>query len=336
MSRRARRPSADPETLADGVLARERSALARAITLVESSRPADRERAQDMLQRLLPRTGKAIRLGVSGVPGVGKSTFIEALGLRLIDAGHRVAVLAIDPSSTVTGGSILGDKTRMNALSLRDEAFIRPSPTGGHLGGVTRMTRESILLCEAAGHDVVLVETVGVGQSETVVVDMVDCYLVLMLPGAGDDLQGIKKGVLEHADLIAVNKADGDTLASAWQARVAYERALSIVGHSSDWTPRAVTCSATTGDGLDELWALVRAHRRQAIESGEHVRRRERQRVRWLWSSVEQRLLESFRESDGMAARVAASEEAVRRRTKTVSRAAEELIDAWHRSHDAR
>ena len=329
MSARARRPAADPVALADGVLARERSALARAITLIESSRGADRALAQDLLERLLPRTGKAIRLGVSGVPGVGKSTFIEALGLRLIDAGHRVAVLAIDPSSTVTGGSILGDKTRMNALSLREEAFIRPSPTGGHLGGVTRVTRESILLCEAAGFDVVLVETVGVGQSETVVVDMVDCYLVLMLPGAGDDLQGIKKGVLEHADLIAVNKADGETRDEAERARATYERALSILRPAGGWQPRALTCSAATGDGLDELWALVRRHRREAIDSGAHVERREDQQVRWLWSSVERRLLESFRETRGMAERIARSEAAVRDRTVPVSRAAEELLEAW-------
>ena len=328
---RPRRPRPSPEALAEGVLARDRSALARAITLVESSRERDRHDAQSMLQSLLKRTGKAIRLGVSGVPGVGKSTFIEALGLRLVDAGHRVAVLAIDPSSSVTGGSILGDKTRMNALSLRDEAFIRPSPTSGHLGGVTRMTRESILLCEAAGFDVVLVETVGVGQSETVVADMVDCYLVLMLPGAGDELQGIKKGVLELADLIAVNKADGATARDALAARAAYERALAILRPSAgdDWKPRALTCSATSGAGLDELWECVRTHRRQSIENGEHVARRERQRLRWFRASVERRLLASLHANETLRARFADAEEAVRRQTLTVPQAVERVLEGW-------
>ena len=325
----AARRTVDSDSLADGVLARERSALARAITLVESSRPAHRERAQAVLQRLLPRTGKAIRLGISGVPGVGKSTFIEALGLKLVEAGHRVAVLAIDPSSQVTKGSILGDKTRMNALSLREEAYIRPSPTSGHLGGVTRMTRESILLCEAAGFDVVIVETVGVGQSETVVADMVDCYLVLMLPGAGDELQGIKKGVLELADMIAVNKADGDMRHEALQARAAYERALSILQPAHGWRAPALTCSASTGEGLDEIWEQVRTHRRQAIDSGEHVARRERQRVRWFHASVEQRLLESLRDGGEIEASMADAEHAVRDGTVTVTQASERVIDVW-------
>lgn len=329
MTTRKTRPAISTSDLIDGVLARDRSALARAITLVESFNPAHRERAQAVLQPLLARTGKAIRLGISGVPGVGKSTFIEALGLRLIGKGHRVAVLAIDPSSSRSGGSILGDKTRMNELSLRDEAFIRPSPTSGHLGGVTRMTRESILLCEAAGFDVVLVETVGVGQSETVVADMVDCYLVLMLPGAGDELQGIKKGVLELADLIAVNKADGPTRKDAELARAAYARALAILQPAEGWRARALTCSATTGDGLDELWECVRTHRREAIDSGEHVARRERQRVRWLWSTVEQRLMDFLHGSDTLRATAADVEEAVRRQTMTVSQASDTLFEAW-------
>jgi len=326
---RPRRAPISPEALASGVLARERSALARAITLVESSRERDRALAQELLQPLLPRTGKAIRLGISGVPGVGKSTFIETLGLRLLDAGHRVAVLAIDPSSARRGGSILGDKTRMPALSLREDAYVRPSPTGGHLGGVTRMTRESILLCEAAGFDVVLVETVGVGQSETVVADMVDCYLVLMLPGAGDELQGIKKGVLELADLIAVNKADGERRRDALEARAAYQRALSILQSGGGWRARALTCSATTGEGLEELWECVRAHRRQAIESGEHLARRERQRVRWFHASVEQRLIESLYAGASMRERVADCEEAVRRQRLTVPQATERLLASW-------
>lgn len=324
-----KRPVASAAELAEGVLARDRAALARAITLIESSNAAHRERAQAVLQPLLPRTGKAIRLGISGVPGVGKSTFIEALGLRLIQAGHRVAVLAIDPSSSRSGGSILGDKTRMNELSLRAEAFIRPSPTSGHLGGVTRMTRESILLCEAAGFDVVLVETVGVGQSETVVADMVDCYLVLMLPGAGDELQGIKKGVLELADLIAVNKADGNNLRDAEHARAAYERALKILQPADGWRPQALLCSAQTGTGLDELWDAVRTHRRQAIDSGEHVARRERQRVNWLWSTVEQRLLERFHSDESMRALAADCESSVRAQSMTVTAAVEKMMAAW-------
>lgn len=326
------RPTFSSEELAYGVLARERAMLSRAITLTESSLPAHQEQAQDVLQRLLPRTGKAMRVGISGVPGVGKSSFIEALGLRLIEQGHRVAVLAIDPSSQRSGGSILGDKTRMAELSLRDEAFIRPSPTGGHLGGVTRVTRESLLLCEAAGFDVILVETVGVGQSETVVSEMVDCYLVLMLPGAGDELQGIKKGVLELADIIAVNKADGTSYNDARQARAAYQRALSILQPGSSWKPLALTCSALTGDGLDELWQQVRNHRRQMIDTGELVERREQQNVRWMWSMVDQRMLDSLKSRPELQELIKANELAVRQRTRTASQAANELLEAWWQS----
>lgn len=320
-------------TLADGVLARERAMLSRAITLTESSLPAHQEQAQEVLQRLLPRTGKAMRVGISGVPGVGKSTFIEALGLRLIEQGHRVAVLAIDPSSQRSGGSILGDKTRMEKLSLRDEAFIRPSPTGGHLGGVTRMTRESMLLCEAAGFDVILVETVGVGQSETVVADMVDCYLVLMLPGAGDELQGIKKGVLELADIIAVNKADGTTLSDARLARAAYQRALSILQPSTSWKPLALTCSSVSGDGLDELWQQVRHHRRQMIDTGELVERREQQRIGWMWAMVDQRVLSSLRGNPDLQALIRTTELALRQQKLTPLQAANALLEAWMPSH---
>lgn len=326
------RPTLSSEELAYGVLARERAMLSRAITLTESSLPVHQEQAQDVLQRLLPRTGKAMRVGISGVPGVGKSSFIEALGLRLIEQGHRVAVLAIDPSSQRSGGSILGDKTRMAELSLRDEAFIRPSPTGGHLGGVTRVTRESLLLCEAAGFDVILVETVGVGQSETVVSEMVDCYLVLMLPGAGDELQGIKKGVLELADIIAVNKADGTSYNDARQARAAYQRALSILQPSSSWKPLALTCSALTGDGLDELWQQVRNHRRQMIDTGELVERREQQNVRWMWSMVDQRMLDSLKARPELQGLIKANELAVRQRTRTALQAANALLEAWWQS----
>ena len=329
------RAALSSEAIAYGVLARERAMLSRAITLTESSLASHQAQAQDVLQQLLPRTGKAMRVGISGVPGVGKSTFIETLGLRLIEQGHRVAVLAIDPSSQRSGGSILGDKTRMAQLSLRDEAYIRPSPTGGHLGGVTRVTRESLLLCEAAGFDVILVETVGVGQSETVVSEMVDCYLVLMLPGAGDELQGIKKGVLELADIIAVNKADGHTLNQARQARAAYQRALSILQPGSSWKPVAITCSAVTGDGMDELWQIVRTHRRQLIDTGELVERREQQRVRWMWSMVDQMVLASLRENPELQALIADCENAVRRQTLTALQAANALLEAWRPANPA-
>jgi len=320
------------EDVAYGILARERKVLSRAITLTESSLASHREIAQEALQKLLPRTGKAIRLGISGVPGVGKSTFIEALGLKLIEAGHRVAVLAIDPSSQRSGGSILGDKTRMPALSLNENAYIRPSPTSGHLGGVTRVTRESILLCEAAGFDVILVETVGVGQSETVVSDMVDCYLVLMLPGAGDELQGIKKGVLELADIIAVNKADGSSKTEASHAKAAYQRALSILQAGTSWKPLALTCSALSGDGLDDLWQHVRDHRRQMIDTGELLARREEQRVSWMWSMVEEQILSSLRQNKDLEHLIKDSEQAVRGQTKTPPQAASELWGAWIQS----
>lgn len=320
------------EQMAYGVLARERAVLSRAITLTESSLASHRELAQVTLQQLLRRTGKAIRVGISGVPGVGKSTFIETLGLRLIEQGHRVAVLAIDPSSQRSGGSILGDKTRMQNLSLNENAYIRPSPTGGHLGGVSRVTRESILLCEAAGFDVILVETVGVGQSETVVSEMVDCYLVLMLPGAGDELQGIKKGVLELADIIAVNKADGNASIDAQHAKAAYQRALSILQHQSSWKPLALTCSAITGEGMDELWQQVRNHRRQMIDTGELVARREQQRVAWMWSMVEQQILVSVRNNDELTPLLASLEVQVRQQTLTAPQAAIELLAAWAQS----
>lgn len=327
------RTEIDAEAIAYGVLARERAMLSRAITLTESSLEAHRNKAQDVLQRLLPRTGKAMRIGISGVPGVGKSTFIETLGLKLIGMGHRVAVLAIDPSSQRSGGSILGDKTRMAELSMHDDAYIRPSPTGGHLGGVTRVTRESLLLCEASGFDVILVETVGVGQSETVVSEMVDCYLVLMLPGAGDELQGIKKGVLELADIIAVNKADGNTLNDAQHAKAAYQRALSILQPSGSWRPMAMTCSAVTGDGLDELWQQVRKHRRQLIDTGEFVALREQQRISWMWSIVDQLVRSSLHDQPQLQALIRQTEESVRTQKATSLQAANVLLAAWRDSH---
>lgn len=320
------------EELSYGVLARDRAMLSRAITLTESTLALHRDQAQHILQSLLPRTGKSIRVGISGVPGVGKSTFIETLGLMLIAKGHRVAVLAIDPSSQRSGGSILGDKTRMGQLSMHDSAYVRPSPTSGHLGGVTRVTRETLLLCEASGYDVILVETVGVGQSETVVADMVDCYLVLMLPGAGDELQGIKKGVLELADIIAVNKADGATLNDAQKAKVAYQRALSILQPVSSWQPRALTCSAISGTGLMELWDMVRQHRRQLIDSGELSAMRESQNVQWMWSIANQIMLGSLNENPRLQPLIDKTEDAVKSSKMTPMQGANALLEAWHQS----
>lgn len=319
-----------------GIRSSQRDTLARAITLIESTLPEHQSQAQSVLQALLPDTGKAVRLGISGVPGVGKSTFIEALGMQLIEQGHRVAVLAVDPSSQRSGGSILGDKTRMPSLSAHRQAYVRPSPTSGYLGGVTRVTRESLLLCEAAGYDVILVETVGVGQSETLVADMVDCYLVLMLPGAGDELQGIKKGVLELADIIAVNKADGETLSGAELARAAYARALSIIQPLGSWKPVALTCSSLTGDGLDTIWQTVLQHRQQLQGNAELVLKREQQQIKWLWRMVEQQVLGSLRARSGMHETIERVETAVRAGSMTVPQGCEQLLKGWRASiqHD--
>ncbi len=280
----------------DGVLAGDRTVLARAITLIESQNPDHRRMAQQLIQELLPSTGGAHRVGITGVPGVGKSTFIDQLGIDLTAAGHRVAVLAVDPTSSRTGGSILGDKTRMERLAVDPHAFVRPSPAGRSLGGVTRATRETILVCEAAGFDVVLVETVGVGQSETVVADMVDFFLVLMLSGAGDELQGIKKGVLELADMVAVNKADGDNRTRAELAASDYRAALHLMSPTSPtWTPPVVTCSGLTGEGLDELWHQIEVHRQKLSATGELEAKRRSQQVRWMWSMLDDRLRDDLR-----------------------------------------
>jgi LAO/AO transport system kinase len=282
----------------DGVLAGDPATIARTITLVESRRSDHRRLAQEVLRALLPRTGGSHRVGITGVPGVGKSTFIDQLGIDLTAAGHRVAVLAVDPTSRRSGGSILGDKTRMERLSVDPRAFIRPSPAGDTLGGVARATRETILVCEAAGFDVVLVETVGVGQSETVVADMVDFFLVLMLAGAGDDLQGIKKGVLELADMIAVNKADGDNVDRAERAAADYRMALHLMSPASPtWNPPVLTCSGLTDLGLDEVWAQVRRHRDAMDATGELVQRRREQQVRWMWAMIDDRLRDDLRSS---------------------------------------
>lgn len=294
------------------LVAGDRAALARAITLIESKRGDHRARAQALLQSLLPLTGKATRVGLTGVPGVGKSTAIDALGSLLTAQGKKVAVLAVDPSSSRTGGSILGDKTRMARLAIDSNAFIRPSPSAGTLGGVASRTRETMFLCEAAGFDVVIIETVGIGQSETTVADMTDFFLVLMLPGAGDELQGIKKGVLEIADLVAVNKADGDNLPRARAAASEYSAAMHILAPASPlWTPPVMLISAATGEGLHEMWMQVEEHRHRFAQSGDLHRRRSEQEVRWMWSLVEERLRQKLRHDAALRARIPAIERAV-------------------------
>ena len=276
----------------EGVISQDRSILARAITLVESIHVDHRVLADLVLTKLLSHAGRARRVGITGVPGVGKSTFIETLGKQLTSTGARVAVLAVDPTSSRTGGSILGDKTRMQELARDPSAFIRPSPTSGTLGGVARATRESMILCEAAGYDIILVETVGVGQSETTVAEMVDFFLALMLPGAGDELQGIKKGLLEIADMIVVNKADGSTKNAAERAASEYRSALHILKPASPtWMPTAHTCSAISGNGLADIWKDIENHRELLKSSGEFDEKRKQQRVRWMWSMIQDRLL---------------------------------------------
>lgn len=269
--------------------------MAKAITLVESTRADHQRAAQDLLEHLLPATGKAARVGITGVPGVGKSTFIEAFGLYLLEQGKRVAVLAVDPSSARSGGSILGDKTRMARLSAEENAFIRPSPSAGSLGGVAQRTREAMLVCEAAGYDVVLVETVGVGQSEVTVASMVDFFLVLMLPGAGDELQGIKKGILELADALAVNKADGDNVKLATRAIAEYRSALRLFRHgSANWSPPVVATSALESKGMDDVWNIIEDHRQKLGDSGELLEKRRRQQLSWLWAMIEDGLKHHF------------------------------------------
>lgn len=285
------------------LLAGERAALGRAITLVESSRAADRQEAERLLTAVRQHAGDSVRVGISGMPGVGKSTLIEALGGMLTAQGQRVAVLAVDPSSARSGGSILGDKTRMQQLARDPLAFIRPSPSGGALGGVARRTRDTIELVGAAGYPVVLVETVGVGQSEVMVSDMVDFFLVLTLAGGGDELQGIKRGIMELADLLVVTKADGDNVEAARRSRAEYARALRLIRPTSPaWRPRVQTCSAQTGDGLAELWEAVEEHRAALTQSGERDERRGQQRVRWFQRAIEEGLQDALAADDGAAA----------------------------------
>lgn len=314
----------------DGVRKGDRSVLARAITLIESTRDDHQAEAQALLTRLMPSTGRAKRVGITGVPGVGKSTLIDVLGLKLVREGHKVAVLAVDPTSSRSGGSILGDKTRMAALALEPNAFIRPSPSAGVLGGVARMTRETILLCEAAGFDVVLVETVGTGQSETMVADMVDFFLVLALPGAGDELQGIKKGILELADMIAVTKGDGDNRARARVAKADYLAALHILTPAHpDWTPPVVVVSALESKGLDDLWAEVDRHHAVMSANGALTARRRVQQVRWMWAMIQDRLMHDFRGDKRVTPLIARAEADVAAGKTTAVLAADKLLKAF-------
>lgn len=311
--------------LLDGVSRGDRRALAKAITLVESTRSDHRVEAQTLLEEVLPRTGRAARVGITGVPGVGKSTFIEAFGMYLIEHGHRIAVLAVDPSSTVSGGSILGDKTRMQRLSVSEHAFIRPSPSRGSLGGVASTTREAMLLCEAAGYDVVLVETVGVGQSEYVVSSMVDFFLVLMLPGAGDELQGLKRGILELADALVVNKADGDNLARAERACAEYTAAMHLV-RSGGWEPPVVPVSALEGRGMDRVWSIVSEHREKLTQSGELGRKRAEQRRRWFWSLLDDGMKARFLGRERIARAIREKQRAIDAGTVTPTAAARDVL----------
>lgn len=320
------RPVPSVPDLAARIRAGDRGALARAITLIESRRADHRALAEDLIEALLPFTGGAIRVGVTGVPGAGKSTTIDALGSNLTAAGHRVAVLAVDPSSTRTGGSILGDKTRMARLSADANAFIRPSPSSGTLGGVAARTRETMLICEAAGFDVLLVETVGVGQSETTVAGMTDFFLVLMLPGAGDELQGVKKGVLELADMIAVNKADGDNLARARRAAGEYRAALQILNPGTPgWRPPVVMVSGLENIGLDEMWRKVLDHRAIVQASGDFATKRAAQQIGWMRDLVEEHLRARLLGEARVRARIAELEAKVGAGDMSPPRAAQDI-----------
>jgi LAO/AO transport system kinase len=320
----------DIDAVAESVRANERSGLARAITLVESTRADHRDLAQQLLLRVLPDAGGSHRVGITGVPGVGKSTFIDALGMRLIEQGYRVAVLAVDPSSTRTGGSILGDKTRMSRLAVQENAYIRPSPTSGTLGGVARATRETIVLLEAAGFDVILVETVGVGQSEVTVANMVDCFTFLTLARTGDQLQGIKKGVLELADLVAVNKADGKHATDAKNAARELAGALRLIyPHDAIWKPPVLTMSAIEGTGLDEYWNTVLRHQQVLRDAGEFAEKRRKQQVDWTWTMVNDQLLRRLAQSPSVKAIRDDVESRVRDGSLTAALAAQELLDAF-------
>ncbi len=319
--------SDDPQKYIDGVLGGNRRILAKTITLIESSLESHRKTARRILEKLLPHSGHGVRIGITGVPGVGKSTFIESFGLYLAEKGHRIAVLAVDPSSTRSGGSVMADKTRMEKLSVHPNAYIRPSPSGGALGGVASKTRETMLVCEAAGFDVLIIETVGVGQSEITVASMVDFFLVLMLAGAGDELQGIKKGILEIADAIAVNKADGDNIQKAEQAKKAYEYAFNLLTPVSKlWSPPVLTCSAKEMTGIPQIWETILDHRKRFIDAGDFDSKRKQQSLSWMWSLVEEGLKERFRRNPEVKKCLRKISKKVEEGTFAPTLAAEELL----------
>lgn len=324
--------SPDPQALADGVLAGELRALSRSITLIESVHPDHRDAAEELLHRLLPYSGKSVRVGITGVPGAGKSTFIESFGLHVLEQGHRLAVLAVDPSSPRSGGSILGDKTRMEELSRDSRAFIRPSPSGCALGGVARRTREAMLICEAAGFDVIVVETVGVGQSETAVADMVDMFLLLLVPGGGDELQGIKKGIVELADAVIVNKADGDLAPAAARAARDYKNALHMLTPACDqWAVPVLTCSALTRLGVDQVWQTITDYRATMEKLNRFAARRSEQARAWMWSEISDTLLQCLKDDAQVASMLPGLDRKVAIGDMAPSRAARLLVDAFRR-----
>jgi LAO/AO transport system kinase len=324
------KPAENAVSLIEGIRAGDRRSLARAITFAESTRAEHRVIADAVLEAVLPATGNAVRIGISGPPGVGKSTFIEAFGKHIINQGHQLAVLAVDPSSRRTGGSILGDKTRMGELVNRPEAFIRPSPGGSQLGGVARRTREAMLLCEAAGFDIVVVETIGVGQSEVAVSDMVDLFALLVSPGGGDELQGIKRGIMELADLVIVNKADGDLAAAAARTRGDYASAVHLLRPKwNAWSTEVLACSALHGIGVSEVWDAVMSFRAAVSADGELVEARSTQATAWLWSEIGDTLIDRFRSDPAVANRLQSVEEDVAAGRITPGRAATALLDTF-------
>ncbi len=323
-------PDTDASTLAGRVLEGDRRALAQAITRVESNRAEDRNSAKQLLEALVPHSGHSFRIGISGVPGVGKSTFIESLGNHLIDAGHRVAVLAVDPSSAISGGSILGDKTRMERLSQRQEAFIRPSPAGETLGGVARRTRETMLIAEAAGFDIVLVETVGVGQSETTVSRMTDMFVLMLLPGGGDELQGIKRGIVELADLILVNKADGNMALTAEVSVTDYRNALMFMHpRSANWEVPVEGCSALDGEQTAKTWEIMERFRESQQQDGLIEKTRAEQARNWMWNEIRNGLVERLKATPEVTARIKELEQAVTANKLSPTSAADELMDIF-------
>jgi LAO/AO transport system kinase len=331
-----RKSRASAEEYIQGILAGNRILLSKAITLVESSLPEDAALARQILDAVMPHTGRAFRIGITGVPGVGKSTFIEAFGSFLVERPHSVAVLAIDPSSSKSRGSILGDKTRMERLSMHPKAYIRPSPTGTSLGGVARKTREAMLLCEAAGFEVIIVETVGVGQSETLVRGMVDFFLLLMLAGAGDELQGIKKGIMEMADAIAINKAEGENLQQARLAQQEYQNALHLMRpEAHGWQPQVLTCSALQEQGIAEIWALMQAYQKRMQASGYWQQNRQEQQLAWMRSLIQQQLEQHFYEHSGVKAQRAVLEQQLQAGQISAISAAGQLLALYFREFTA-